>query len=92
MQLQEWWGRSGFGKPIGAAEITKKRRHVRGAVGMAYAVGADPRSADSQFYIVLRNAPDLDAKYTVFGRVISGMGVADRIQRGDVLKNASVKE
>lgn len=91
MQMKDWWGRSGFGKPIGVAEITRKRRHVRGAVAMAYA-GTDPRAADSQFYILLRNAPELDAKYTVFGRVISGLGIADRIQRGDVLKKASVKE
>ena len=91
MQLQQWWGRSGSGKPIGVSEITKKRRHVRGAVAMAYA-GADPRAADSQFYITLRNAPELDSKYTVFGRVITGMAVADRLQRGDVLKRASVKE
>lgn len=91
MQLQEWWGRSGLGKPLGVAEITKKRRHVRGAVGMAYA-GTDPRGADSQFYIVLRNAPELDAKYTVFGRVISGLGIADRLRRGDMLKKATVKE
>jgi len=92
MQLQEWWGRSGSGKPIGVSEITKKRRHLRGAVAMAYAVGADPRAADSQFYILLRNAPDLDAKYTVFGRVINGMAVADRIEKGDLLKKASVRE
>ena len=92
MQLKEWWGRSGSGTPIGVSEITKKRRHVRGAVAMAYAVGADPRAADSQFYIALRNAPELDGKYTVFGRVISGMQFADQIQRGDVLKKASVKE
>ena len=92
VQLKEWWGRSGFGKPIGVSEITKKRRHVRGAVAMAYAVGADPRAADSQFYITLRNAPELDAKYTVFGRVINGMAVADRIERGDVLKKASVRD
>lgn len=91
MQLQEWWGRSGSGKPIGFAEITKKRRHLRGAVAMAYAAGGDPRNADSQFYILLRNAPELDAKYAVFGRVINGIGVADRIQRGDMLKKASVK-
>ncbi len=91
MQLKEWWGRAGFGKPIGVSEITKKRRHLRGAVAMAYA-GQDPRAADSQFYITLRNAPELDAKYTVFGKVINGMAVADRIERGDVLKKASVKE
>lgn len=91
MTLQDWWGRGGFGKPIGVAEITKKRRHVRGAVAMGYA-GTDPKMADSQFYITLRAAPELDAKYTVFGKVINGLGVIDRITRGDLLKKASVKE
>lgn len=91
MSLQDWWGGTGSGKPIGVAEITKKRRHVRGAVAMAYA-GSDPRTADSQFYIMLRPAPELDAKYTVFGRVINGLGVIDRIVKTDVLKKASVKE
>lgn len=89
--LREWWGRKGSGKPIGASEITKKRRHVRGAVAMAYA-GTDARSADSQFYILLKAHPELDAKYTVFGQVIKGMEVADKIQREDVLKKAYVKE
>ena len=90
-QRSDYWGRSGSGTPIGVAEITKKRRHVRGAVAMAYA-GSDPRNADSQFYIVLSNRPELDAKYTVFGQVISGMAVADRLERGDRLRKASVKE
>ena len=54
MQMKDWWGRSGFGKPIGVSEITKKRRHLRGAVAMGYA-GTDPQQADSQFYIVLPN-------------------------------------
>ncbi|HVL69879.1 MAG TPA: peptidylprolyl isomerase [Vicinamibacterales bacterium] len=91
MQMIDWWGRSGFGKPIGVAEITKKRRHVRGAVAMGYA-GTDPKMADSHFYITLANRPDLDGRYTVFGRVITGMAVADRLQKGDMLKKASVKE
>lgn len=91
MMYIEWWGRSGSGKPIGVAEITKKRRHVRGAVAMAYA-GSDPRSAESQFYILLRAAPELNAKYTVFGKVIKGMEVADKIERADMLKRAYVKE
>ena len=90
MQLQEWWGRQSSGKPVGAAEITKKRRHLRGALGMGHS--GDPKTADSQFYIVLTNRPDLDAKYTVFGRVIRGMEVVDRLQRADVLKKATVKE
>ena len=91
MAAQEWWGRGGSGKPIGVSEVTKKRRHLRGAVAMAYP-GTDPRGADSQFYIVLKVRPELDAKYTVFGRVISGLDVIDKIRRADVLKKASVRE
>lgn len=90
MSLREWWGRAGSGKPIGVAEITKKRRHVRGAVAMAHT--GSPKDADSQFYITLRAAPELDGKYTVFGRVIKGLDVAAKIQKADVLKKASVRE
>jgi cyclophilin family peptidyl-prolyl cis-trans isomerase len=89
MQLEGSWGRGGSGKPIGVAEITRKRRHVRGAVGVGHA--GDPKTADSQFYIMLSNRPGLDGKYTVFGRVLSGMDVAERLQRADVLKRATVK-
>lgn len=88
---REWWGRAGSGKPIGVAEISKKRRHTRGAVAMAYP-GSDPRAADSQFYIVTKPHPEWDAKYTVFGRVIKGMDVVDRIQVSDILKKAFVRE
>jgi cyclophilin family peptidyl-prolyl cis-trans isomerase len=91
MTKRNMWGRGGSGKPIGAAEITKKRRHVRGAVAMAYA-GTDARSAQSQFYITTKPHPELDAKYAVFGRVIKGMEVVDKIQVADVLKRAYVKE
>ena len=87
---ESWWGRAGSGKPIGVSEISKKRRHMRGAVAMAHT--GNPALADSQFYIVLQPRPGLDGKYTVFGRVISGMDVADTIKRGDVLKKVSVKE
>jgi cyclophilin family peptidyl-prolyl cis-trans isomerase len=52
----------------------------------------DPKTADSQFYILLGNRPELDAKYTVFGRVIRGMDVLERIQRADVLRKATVRE
>ena len=89
MTRQDWWGRGGSGKSIGIAEITKKRTHVRGAVGMGHS--GDPKGADSQFYITLRPAPELDGKYTVFGRVIAGMDVVLRMQRGDLLTRAYVK-
>jgi len=90
MLLQAQWGRGGSGKPIGVAEITKKRTNVRGAVGMGH--GGSAKDADSQFYITLRNAPELNGKYTVFGRVIRGMDVAAKLEKTDMLKRASVKE
>jgi peptidyl-prolyl cis-trans isomerase B (cyclophilin B) len=90
MSLRDWWGRYGSGKPIGVAEITRKRRHVVGAVGMAHTGSA--KDADSQFYITLRAAPELDAKFAVFGRVIKGLEVAAKIQKADMLKKASIRE
>jgi peptidylprolyl isomerase len=88
---QEWWGRQGTGKAIGVAEITKKRRHVAGAVSMAYP-GTDKTQADSQFFIMRRAAPEYDGKYTVFGKVLKGMDVVAKIQRGDILKRAYLKD
>lgn len=88
---ESWWGRQGSGKAIGVAEISKKRKHVAGAVAMAHP-GTDPATADSQFFILRRAAPDLDGKYTVFGHVLKGMDVVAKIQRGDVLKRAYLKD
>jgi cyclophilin family peptidyl-prolyl cis-trans isomerase len=88
---QAWWGRQGSGKPIGVAEVTKKRRHVVGAVSMAYP-GSDRMLADSQFFITRRSAPELDGKYTVFGKVLKGQDVVAKIQRGDILKRVYLKD
>jgi len=91
MSRQSWWGRQSSGKPIGVSEITKKRRHGVGAVSMAYP-GTDKAAADSQFFITRRAAPELDGKYTVFGKVLKGMDVVGKLQRGDVLKRAYLKD
>jgi cyclophilin family peptidyl-prolyl cis-trans isomerase len=91
MSRIDWWGRQGSGKPIGVSEITKKRRATVGAVAMAYP-GTDKLAADSQFFILRRNAPEVEGKYTVFGKVLTGMDVVNKIQKGDVLKRAYVKE
>ncbi|NOZ25065.1 MAG: peptidylprolyl isomerase [Nitrospirae bacterium] len=53
------------------------RPHKRGTLSMARA--ANPDSAGSQFFICVADAPFLDGKYTVFGEVVSGMDVADKI-------------
>ena len=50
--------------------------HVRGAVGMARA--QDLNSANSQFYIMFVPRLQMDRRYTVFGRVVSGMNSSIR--------------
>jgi cyclophilin family peptidyl-prolyl cis-trans isomerase len=60
----------------------------RGSVGMALA-GKD--TGGSQFFITLAPQPHLDGGYTCFGRVISGMQVADRIVPGDVIRHVRIK-
>lgn len=88
---ESWWGRQGSGKAIGVAEITKKRKNIAGAVAMAHP-GTDPTTADSQFFILRRAAPELDGHYTVFGHVLKGMDVVAKLQRGDILKRAYLKD
>ena len=69
------WGMGGPGHTI-KAEFNS-RSHLRGIVSMARA--QDPDSAGSQFFIVTTDSPFLDRQYTVFGEVIEGMDVADKI-------------
>ena len=58
------------------AEFNDKQ-HKRGILSMARS--SNPDSAGSQFYICVADAFFLDGKYTVFGEVVSGMDVADKI-------------
>src|SRR5690349_6239718 len=69
------WGTGGPGWSV-KAEFNKKK-HSRGVLSMARSM--DPNSAGSQFFIVLKDSDFLDGQYTVFGKVISGMGVVDKI-------------
>jgi peptidyl-prolyl cis-trans isomerase B (cyclophilin B) len=58
------------------AEFNEKP-HKRGTLSMARA--ANPDSAGSQFFVCVADAPFLNKQYTVFGEVVSGMEVADKI-------------
>ena len=69
------WGMGGPGYSI-KAEFNS-RSHLRGIVSMARS--QDPDSAGSQFFIVTSDSVFLDRQYTVFGEVIQGMDVADKI-------------
>jgi cyclophilin family peptidyl-prolyl cis-trans isomerase len=69
------------------AEFSSKP-HVRGTLAMARS--SDPNSAGSQFYIALDRAPHLDNNYTVFGQLVEGMDVIDKIEVGDVMKRVYI--
>ena len=62
----------------------------RGVVGMARS--QNPNSANSQFFIMLENGHFLNGKYTVFGKVSSGMNIIDKIKRGDQANNGMVAQ
>jgi HEAT repeat protein/cyclophilin family peptidyl-prolyl cis-trans isomerase len=64
-----------------------ERPYLRGTVGMALD-WAD--TGGSQFFITHSPQPHLDAKYTVFGRVIAGMDVVDQLQQWDVIRRVRV--
>jgi peptidyl-prolyl cis-trans isomerase B (cyclophilin B) len=69
------WGQGGPGYNL-KAEFNS-RSHLRGIVSMARAT--DPDSAGSQFFIVTSDSTFLDRQYTVFGEVVDGIEVADKI-------------
>ncbi len=65
------------GNPIILKAEFSDTPHKRGIVSMARA--NEPDTAGSQFFIVVEPSPFLDRKYTVFGEVTKGLGVADKI-------------
>ena len=59
------------------AEFSQTLTHKRGILSMARA--QNPNSAGSQFFIVVTDSNFLDGQYSIFGEVIEGMDVADKI-------------
>jgi cyclophilin family peptidyl-prolyl cis-trans isomerase len=83
-------GTGGSQLPDIPAEFTDKAHFVRGAVGMARS--QDPNSANSQFFIMFGEVPQLDGQYTIVGEVESGMEFVDAIKKGDKEQNGAVAE
>jgi peptidylprolyl isomerase len=81
---------TGTGKsdlPNVPAEFTSTP-YKRGSVGMARS--ASPDSANSQFFICYEGCGPLTGQYTLFGEVVSGMDVVDKIKPGDKAANGMV--
>ena len=61
-------------------------KHKRSYLSMARSNNLN--SASSQFYILLKSLPELDGRYSVFGKVISGMNIVDLIEEEDFIIDA----
>lgn len=80
-------GTGGYDKNIPFEENDLK--HEKGALAMARSQEKD--SASSQFYITLDAQPSLDGNYVVFGKVLSGMEVVEKIVIGDKMTKVTLK-
>lgn len=80
----------GFGEPDYKLPTEPSfKSFERGMVGMA-SDGTDTEG--SQYFITLNWSPHLDGNYTIFGKVIDGLEVADRIQIGERVLEAEIHE
>lgn len=69
-------------KVQGELKSSDKHRHVKGAVGLAR--DKEPDTGSTEFYICLEPRPHLDGKYAIFGELIEGMDVLEKIGNADV--------
>ena len=80
-------GRGGPGYKFEDEPVTMD--YTRGIVAMA---NAGPDTNGSQFFIMLSDHPELPKKYTIFGKVISGQDVVDKITIGDIMQKVTIQE
>ena len=71
-------------------EISPNLKHD--AAGVLAMANSGPNTNGSQFYITLSPQPSLDGKYNIFGKVTSGLDVANKIVQGDKIQSISIEE
>ncbi len=81
-------GTGGPGFQIKCETSGKRQVHKRGSLSMAHA-GRD--TGGSQFFICHSPQSHLDRKHTVFGEVLSGIEVVDKLAKGDVMKRVWIE-
>jgi cyclophilin family peptidyl-prolyl cis-trans isomerase len=81
-------GRGGPGYAIPCeVDLPNARKHQKGSLSMAHA-GKD--TGGSQFFLTFDATAHLDGRHTVFGQVVQGMDVLDKLERGDRFANGMV--
>lgn len=65
------------GRPTVKDEFNPKNPHVAGALGLAH--GSEPNSGNTEIYVCLAPRPHLDGRFTVFGQIVEGMDVLEKI-------------
>ena len=48
------------------------------------------RSSSTEFFFILNNSPELDGRYSIFGKVISGLAILDNIDKKDYIKKIEI--
>lgn len=79
-------GTGGSGYTFADEPVTRK--YDQGIVAMA---NSGPNTNGSQFFIMLEDNPTLPPQYTIFGKVIVGQDVVNKIAVGDIMKKVTIK-
>lgn len=88
--MKDRWGTGGPGYRIPCETKGPKQVHDRGSLSMAH---AGPNTGGSQFFICHsgRTTSHLNGVHTVFGKVVQGLEVLDKIQAGDRIKSIHIE-
>ena len=88
VQGGDFFRRDGYGGP--AVPIRSEFTRARFATGAAGIASAGKDTEGVQFFVTHSPQPHLDGKYTVFGHVVSGQDVVDRLLQGDLVRSARI--
>lgn len=79
-------GSGGPGYQFEDEKVTRK--YDKGIVAMA---NSGPNTNGSQFFIMLDDHPELPPKYTIFGKIVLGIEVVEKIVPGDIMKKVTIQ-